>query len=131
MNRARPAPVRKAQLAQIHIAKAQLGMDEDTYRAMLWAVSRVRSAADLDLAGRMRVMEHLEAREFKPAKPKRKPEVVDDHQSRKTLVLWSVLEQAGAPRRSSKQALNAFCKRVPGIEGCMSRRIPVYRRRGP
>lgn len=98
MNRARPAPERKAQLAQIHIAKDQLGMDEDTYRAMLWVVGRVRSAADLDLPGRMRVLEHLKASGFKPSKPKRKPEVVDDRQSRKILVQWSVLEQAGALR---------------------------------
>lgn len=34
-------------LAKIHIAKAQLGLDDDTYRALLARVAGVRSAKDL------------------------------------------------------------------------------------
>lgn len=109
-------PERKAQLAQIHIAKAQLGLDDDTYRAMLWAVARVHSAADLDLTGRMRVLEHLRASGFRPKPPKAKAPVVDDHQTRKILVLWSQLEGAGALRDSSQAALNAFCRRVTKVD---------------
>lgn len=56
----KPAPdLRKRELAAIHIARGQLGMDEDTYRDMLWTVARVRSAADLDWTGRKRVLDHL------------------------------------------------------------------------
>lgn len=33
---------------------------------MLWTVARVRSAADLDHAGRQAVLDHLKARGFKP-----------------------------------------------------------------
>ena len=51
--------LRKSELAKIHIAKAQLGMDDETYRAMLWTIARVKSAADLDWAGRKRLLEHL------------------------------------------------------------------------
>lgn len=50
---------RRGELARIHIAKQQLRMDEETYRNMLWTVGRVKSAADLDFAGRARVLEHL------------------------------------------------------------------------
>lgn len=57
---------RTRELAQIHIAKAQLGMDDDTYRSMLWAVGRVESAANLDWAGRKKVLDHLKACGFKP-----------------------------------------------------------------
>ncbi|MCC8341592.1 regulatory protein GemA [Pseudomonas stutzeri] len=35
-------------LAKIHIAKAQLGLDDDTYRALLARVAGVRSAKDLN-----------------------------------------------------------------------------------
>lgn len=63
---------RRRELAQIHIAKAQLGLDEETYRAMLWTVGRVRSAAALDYAGRKAVLEHMKARGFKTAAPKEK-----------------------------------------------------------
>jgi len=55
---------RKRELAAIHVAKAQLGLEDDTYRLMLWTVARVRSAADLDHAGRQAVIEHLRKRGF-------------------------------------------------------------------
>jgi len=58
---AKPAQLRSNALAQIHIAKAQLGMDDDTYRAMLWAQAGVESARDLDHAGRAKVLAHLSA----------------------------------------------------------------------
>lgn len=57
--------VRNTELAQIHIARQQLGMDEDAYRDVLWTVARVRSAADLDWSGRKRVLDHLKACGFK------------------------------------------------------------------
>ncbi|MDR2220995.1 MAG: regulatory protein GemA [Methylobacillus sp.] len=60
---------RKRELAQIHIAKAQLGLDDETYRDMLWTVGRARSAGDLDHAGRRRVLEHLTARGWKKSRP--------------------------------------------------------------
>jgi len=42
-----PAKWRNQNLAKIHIAKAALGMDDDSYRAMLCRVAGVRSAKDL------------------------------------------------------------------------------------
>ena len=62
--------VRNKELAQIHIARQQLGMDDDAYRDVLWTVARVRSAADLDWSGRKRVLDHLKACGFK-IKPKK------------------------------------------------------------
>lgn len=56
--------LRTRELAAIHAGKRQLGMDDATYRDMLWTVARVRSAADLDEAGRRQVLEHLRARGF-------------------------------------------------------------------
>lgn len=56
---------RRADLAKIHIAAKQLGLDDATYRDMLWTVARVRSAADLDEAGRRAVLQHLHARGFR------------------------------------------------------------------
>lgn len=60
---ARP-DLRNRELAAIHIAKAQLGLDRATYEDMLWTVARVRSAADLDFAGRKQVLDHLQAQGF-------------------------------------------------------------------
>ncbi|RMG56323.1 MAG: regulatory protein GemA [Gammaproteobacteria bacterium] len=50
---------RRSDLARIHLAKKQLGLDDEAYRDMLWTIARVRSAADLDDFGRRKVIEHL------------------------------------------------------------------------
>lgn len=57
---------RRRELAQIHIAKKQLDIDDTTYRAMLSTIARVDSAADLNAEGRRQVLAHLKARGFKP-----------------------------------------------------------------
>ena len=55
---------RRAEIAKIHIARAQLGLDDDTYRAMLYGVTaRVYSAAELTAAERRAVLDHLRARD--------------------------------------------------------------------
>lgn len=66
---ARQAQPRNNALAQIHIAKAQLGLDDETYRAMLWGQARVKSAAQLDHAGRERVLAHMRACGFSARPP--------------------------------------------------------------
>jgi len=50
---------RKGLLAKIHIAKAQLGLDDDAYRAVL-AAHGVESAKDLDTKGLEAVLTHME-----------------------------------------------------------------------
>ncbi|MBP9100499.1 MAG: regulatory protein GemA [Nitrosomonas sp.] len=67
-------PTRKRQLAQIHIARKDLGLDEDTYRAMLMDVAGVESAADLTAKGRRDVLARFESRGWKNKKH-RAPEV--------------------------------------------------------
>ncbi|SDO77797.1 Protein of unknown function [Rhodoferax sp. OV413] len=67
---------RNTDLAKIHLAKKQLNMSDDDYRAMLWTQGRVHSAKDLDFAGRRAVMDYLtKTAGFKsaPAKPSSKP----------------------------------------------------------
>lgn len=50
---------RRADLAKIHLAKKQLGLDDEAYRDLLWTIARVRSAADLDDYGRNQVLAHF------------------------------------------------------------------------
>lgn len=76
MNAAR-TDTRNRELATIHVAKKQLGLDDGTYRDMLFTIARVRSAADLDHAGRQAVIEHLRKRGF--TKPVNRPEPARDH----------------------------------------------------
>lgn len=58
-------------LAKIHIAKAQLGLDDDTYRALLARVAGVRSAKDLTKRQVGAVLREFERLGFKPAPAKK------------------------------------------------------------
>jgi phage gp16-like protein len=74
---------RNADLGKIHIAKKQLSMSDADYEAMLWTQGRVRSAKDLDFAGRRAVLDYLRSIGFRPvaakksARPKRPTPSVD------------------------------------------------------
>lgn len=59
------------QTALIHLAKKQLGLDEETYRAILAAYGGVGSARDLDLEGFDRVMAYLKKLGFESTWSKR------------------------------------------------------------
>lgn len=96
---------RRAELAKIHIAAKQLGLDRDTYEAMLWTLARVKSAGDLNAEGRHQVLEHLKSRGFKPAQMKAvksaskrgtKPAVPADRQAQ-VAKIEALLADAGRP----------------------------------
>lgn len=58
--------MRKALLAKIHVAKKQLGLRDDEYRAMLEGNFGVTSAAHLDGEGLQRMVFELRAYGFRP-----------------------------------------------------------------
>lgn len=58
-------------LAKIHIAKQQLGLDDETYRALLARVAGVRSAKELNKRQTSAVLAEFERLGFKP-KPAKK-----------------------------------------------------------
>lgn len=57
---------RNTQLAKIHIARQQLGMDDESYRAMLQRVAGVRSAAALNPTQTAAVLAELQRMGFAP-----------------------------------------------------------------
>lgn len=68
--------IRKRQLAQIHIAKSDMGLDDDTYRALLIDVTGVDSAARLNAKQRRAVLERFDSKGWKNKKHKGKPRSV-------------------------------------------------------
>ena len=121
---------RRADLAQIHIAKKDLGWDDDFYRDILFSLGRKRSAGDLDFTGRKLVLAHMRACGWTPGakrkpgakavagaavatsagasgKPARPP--LTRHQG-KLWGLWQQLADAGRVQDRSMAALNAWIK---------------------
>ena len=107
--------LRKRELAQIHMAKAALQLDDETYRSMLFTVARVNSAADLDFGGRRRVIEHLKSRGWKPGRAKRS-KYAGDPLSGKIMALWLELRDQGVIEDASDHALAKFCRDVGGAD---------------
>lgn len=110
---------RNNQLAQIHIARAELGLDDDTYRSIIRMMSngRTDSSAELDYAERRKLLEHFEARGWKnkPAKNAKTRPLATDDQSKMIRGLWIELFNLGAIANSSEAALAAFVKRQTGV----------------
>jgi phage gp16-like protein len=110
---------KKADLAKIHIAKKDLGLDDETYRAVLFTVARVHSSADLDHAGRAAVLAHFKARgwQSKPAaKSKQNIKLSDEPQHKMIRGLWLELFNMGVVVDPSEKAISRFIKNQTKIE---------------
>lgn len=93
---------RNAALGKIHLAKKQLGMDDETYRAMLLTIGGVKSSKDLNNEGLNKVINHLEkagAVFTRPKKHGRKPHSLPSGSERapKLAKIEALLAEAGRP----------------------------------
>lgn len=117
MTTAQPKPPRDRDLAQIHLAKKALGLTDEDYRALLARVGNVGSAADLDIAGRARVLREFERLGWR-AQPtgKPKPKLCGEPQARKIRALWLALAAAGVVRNPDESALLAYVRRQGQVD---------------
>jgi phage gp16-like protein len=111
-HRAPVSDARRAAIAKVKIAQKELGLDDDTYRDVLEAVTGKRSAADCTDAQLARVLEHFASKGFK-AKSSTKG-AADHPAAKKARALWISLHQLGAVRDPSERALEAFARRQLG-----------------
>lgn len=105
--------------AIINIAKGQLGLDEDTYRAILVRVTGVASLRAMSYNQRLAVIEEMKRLGFKvKVKGRKLPASVKPY-IRLIHALWSNCARLGVVETGSREALRAFCKRfvAHGQEG--------------
>ena len=102
---------RNSELAQIHIAKKDLGLDDETYRAMLFTIARVRSSGELDHAGRAKVLDHLKKCGWKPKTSQMKSRPSDDPQINMCRALWLQLHTEGKVYNPKEEALQRYAQR--------------------
>lgn len=103
---------RTALIAKLHVAKKQLGMMDEEYRAFLEKVTGKRSAADLDDAQLHKVLIRLGDAGFKPKKsaaPGGKAHVA------RVAKLWAELAATGVLKDASDTALRSFVQRQTGV----------------
>lgn len=125
---------RDREIKLIHVARRELAMDEETYRAMLKLVAGVESAAKLDDAGRKKVIDHMKSKGFKvksksagkaaPGASVTEP----DPQYRKIQALWGDLARCGAVRVNTEGAIRIYIKRITGCDDyrfCNNKQVAV------
>jgi len=115
----KPHQRRSTDLAMIHIAKKELGLDDDTYRAVLWQVARVESSKDLDHAGRAALLDHFKARGWikkKPTKAKQAVKLSNEPQHKMIRGLWLELHANGTVIDPSEKAIARFIKNQTKID---------------
>lgn len=109
-------------LAKIHIAKKQLGLDDDTYRAVLLRVVGKESSRDMSAAEHGRLLAEFERLGFNPAsKAPRKGGKVPAKSlagpyAKKLQALWIAGWNLGLIFDRQDSALLAFVSRQTGIE---------------
>jgi len=132
-----PEDLRRNLLAKIHIAKKQLGLEEDAYRSLLKQVTGKESAKDLKAGELVKVLEEFGSLGFrvqgKPSpqtsprgrgsqtKGKLSPQTRDKNPLEKTQVdkiraLWIEGYQVGVIKNRYEEGLNGFVRRMFKVE---------------
>lgn len=108
---------RKRLIQLIHVARNELAMPEDSYRALLLRVSggKAASCADLGVMELSKVLAELQAKGFRVKAKSGQRALADDKQSKMIRHLWLDLHAAGAVRDPSERALAAFVRRSTGV----------------
>lgn len=121
-------PRRRPMLAKVHVAKKELGLDDETYRAVVKRVTGQASAAECGHDQLEHLLNDFRSKGWKPKA--RKPESptaapaaasstarpADHAVAGKARALWISLHQLGVIRDPSERALEAFAKRQLKVE---------------
>lgn len=104
---------RRSLIGKVHVAKAQLGLDDDTYRGVLLRVTGMTSSTKCSDAQLIALVEDFKRLGFKDqAKAGPRTTRRADHPSaRKARSLWISLHQLGLVKNASEHALEAFATR--------------------
>lgn len=111
----------KGLIAQIHIAKKQLGLDDETYRAALKSATGKESCADMSKIELMKAVHHFKQHGFKARRGKNSKKYgVTSHtpphskksQGDKIRALWIEMHQQGIVHSSDERSLRAFVSRM-------------------
>ncbi|MEY9717880.1 hypothetical protein ABIA22_000370 [Sinorhizobium fredii] len=108
-----------ASIAAIHVAKKQLGLDDDTYRAKLTNITGKASAKDMTEEERQKVLTVFRNEGFRPAESARRPDGRQKLTGRfaaKLQALWIAGYNLGIVENRDDAALIAFVKRQTGID---------------
>ena len=103
-------------IAAIHVAKKQLGLDDDTYRAKLANITGKSSVKDMTEAERQRVLTVFRNDGFRPADGNATAKRLTGKYAKKLQSLWIAAYNLGVVKDRRDEALLAFVKRQTGLD---------------
>ncbi len=101
-------------IGMIHVAKNQLGLDDDTYRALLLDLTGKDSCATMTVKEQWRVIEELKRKGFQKKPTHKGKRLVSDPQAKKIRALWLTMADCGIVRDRSEKALASCMRRFTG-----------------
>lgn len=110
-----PDPHRRTMIAKLHLAKRDLAMGDDDYRAVLERVTGQRSASGLSAAQLDAALKEM-ARLGWEAKPGNGRRAASSPAAAKARAMLISLGLMGVIRNSSEAALHAFARRQIGVD---------------
>ncbi|WP_160012501.1 gp16 family protein [Rhizobium sp. 18055] len=108
-----------ASIAAIHVAKKQLGLDDDTYRAKLARITGKHSVKDMSEPERQQVLTVFRSEGFAPVPTARRAngrQELTGKFAKKLQALWIAAWNLGIVRDRDDAALLSFVKRQSGID---------------
>lgn len=112
----RSAQRRRSLLAKVHVAKKQLHLAEDDYRAVIFRVTGNLSAGACTEAELAKVVEEFARKGFDAKARPAGPRPADHPSARKARAMWISLHQLGAIADPTERALEAFARRQLGVD---------------
>lgn len=103
-------------IAIINVAKSQLGLDEDDYRALLVRVTKVASLRAMSERQRLAVVVEMKRLGFKVKANSKKLPLASKPYIRLVHALWKSCHQKGVIEDGSRQALRTFVKKRSGVD---------------
>lgn len=97
--------------AQIHIAKKDLQIDDDTYRALLSNTTGKSSCSDMDITDLHKALQAFKDRGWKPRKKTGPKSGKQKTQGDKIRALWISMAKDGLLRDGSEAALRKWIRR--------------------
>lgn len=112
---------RRTELAAIHVARKELALAEDSYRALVWRFSGEMSdsAAALSTTQRRELLDHFRSlgfqRKKQPARAGKRP-LAHNPLASKIRALWLSLYHLGEVESPKEESIAAFAQRMTGVE---------------
>lgn len=107
-------PLRNNDLAQIHIAKKDLAMTDDTYRALLERITGKTSTKAMNISERVKVLNEFKRLGWSPKSAKAKGKQYAQPHSRKLIMLWKELYQTGHVQNKTNAAMELWVRNETG-----------------